>query len=215
MTASGAETAAWEEAFATPELVARRQRTYEAKLLRLGMQAPVDGRTLDVACGRGDALQVLSRLGHRRLFGADISWGANSTEYRRLIADGAQLPLAGKSFERILCVHSLHHFRSFDEIGRLLAECRRLLTDDGQLYLIDHWGSPWLRTIFRVLEWRCPVYPNIARQFGAQLREEHDAIFWWLREWKRLYQELQAAGFSIEHQSRSATFLYLRCRLSE
>ncbi|SVC49153.1 uncharacterized protein METZ01_LOCUS302007 [marine metagenome] len=217
MKSSSAETAAWSEAFAAPELSRRRQRTYERKLRRLQLLIPVTGRTLDIACGHGDALQLLARRGHSRLVGVDLSPSdvAVPTPFDRLVADGGRLPFGDGSFERIMCLHSLHHFRSFAGIGRLLAECRRVLTDDGHLYLLDHWGSIWLRGLFRIFEWRCSLYPAVARRFGQQLREEHDAIFWWLTEWRRLYDELRTAGFIIEHQSRTAAFLHLRCRPDE
>ena len=217
MKSGSYETAAWSEAFAAPELVRRRQRTYERKLRRLQLLVPVTGRTLDIACGHGDALQVLARRGHKRLVGVDVS-PSDSTHascFDRLIADGGRLPFTDGSFERIMCLHSLHHFRSFAGIGRLLVECRRVLTSGGHLYLLDHWGSLWLRGLFRVLEWRCPLYPAVAHRFGAQLREEHDAIFWWLTEWRRLHEELRTAGFIVEHHTRTAAFLHLRCRPDE
>ena len=72
-----------------------------------------------------------------------------------------------------------------------------------------------MRGLFRVLEWRCPLYPAVARRFGAQLREEHDVIFWWLTEWRRLYDELRTAGFIVEHHTRTAAFLHLKCRPDE
>lgn len=224
MTSDAAETAAWRAAYAAPELAQRRRRTYETKLRRLELLPPkpgpmsggVSGQTLDVACGHGDALRVLERHGYQRLVGVDIfSTSGDNLAFDRIVADGTRLPFAGKSFERILCLHSLHHFRSFDHISHLLTECRRVLRRDGQLYLLDHWGSFWLRGLFRILEWRCPLYPGAARRFGKQLREEHDAIFWWLSEWQGLYEALHRAGFVVERQSRTAAFLYLRCRANE
>jgi SAM-dependent methyltransferase len=218
VNADAAETAAWNRAFASPELVERRRRTYEIKLGRLlpPLSEPLPGYTLDIACGHGDALRVLARHGQQRLIGLDMSCPTGDARpYDQVVANGTHLPFAGESFERIMCLHSLHHFRCFEHIGQLLAECRRVLRRGGYLYLLDHWGSFWLRGLFRVLEWRCPLYPASAQRFGEQLREEHDAIFWWLAEWKQLYEALREAGFVIEWQSRTATFLYLRCRADE
>ena len=214
---SRSETAAWQAAYAAPELAERRVRTYETKLRRLELlSATSPGRTLDIACGHGDALRILARHGHGQLVGIDLSGPAdNARPFGRIVANGIDLPFADGSFERIICLHSLHHFRSFDDIGHLLTECRRVLTRDGQLYLLDHWGSFWLRGLFRILEWRCPLYPAAARRFGEQLREEHDAIFWWLREWKRLFMSLGEVGFVVERQIRTAAFLHLRCRADE
>jgi SAM-dependent methyltransferase len=212
-----AETPAWSEAFAAPELARRRRRTYEGKLQRLDLLPAIAGRTLDIACGHGDALRVLSQHGHRGLVGLDTSRHGNDhpQPFAQIVADGTHLPFADLSFERILCLHSLHHFRSFEEISRLLAECRRVLTRGGHLYLLDHMGSFWLRGLFHILQWRCPLYPASARRFGEQLREEHDAIFWWLTEWRQLFDTLHLAGFAVERQTRTAAFLYLRCRVDE
>ena len=212
MSPTSAETAAWSEAYAAPELARRRQRTYEAKLRRLGLLSPSGGATLDIACGHGDALAVLHAQGHTNLIGVDLSHPTTgSVDYRRVTGAGEVLPFAPASFDRVMCLHSLHHFRSMDHIGDLLTECRRVLTPAGRLYLLDHWGSFWLRTLFRVLEWDLPVYPAAARHFGRQLREEHDAIFWWLDHWRQLYERLTAAGFRVRQQSRTAAFLYLTC----
>ena len=139
MKLGSAETAAWSEAYAAPELVQRRQRTYTRKLRRLQLLNPVAGRTLDIACGHGDALQLLARHGHTRLVGVDLSPSdaAVPSSFDRLVADGGCLPFTDGSFERIICLHSLHHFRSFSGIGRLLSECRRLLKRGGHLYLLD------------------------------------------------------------------------------
>lgn len=217
MRQTSAETNAWSEAFAAPELAERRRRTYRVKLDKLGLLEAVEGFTLDIACGHGDALQVLAHAGQQHLLGMDLISPERSTPrpFRQLLANGTSLPLADGSVERIMCLHSLHHFRSFDDIRLLLEECRRVLAPGGGLYLIDHWGSPWLRGLFHVLEWRCPLYPRAARHFGEQLREEHDAIFWWLSEWKRLYGELERAGFKVSRRSRSASFLHLTCRPDE
>lgn len=213
MSGPAAETEAWAQAYAAPELARRRQRTYTAKLRRLGLLEPVTGATLDVACGHGDALRVLAEHGQARLAGVDLSHPAGPLPaFARVTGAGERLPFAGASFDRILCLHSLHHFRSMDDVGLLLAECRRTLTPGGRLYLLDHWGSVWLRALFRVLEWNCPLYPAAARHFGQQLREEHEAIFWWLRVWPQLYDRLDAAGFTILQKSRTPSFLYLTCK---
>ncbi|MDA0336670.1 MAG: class I SAM-dependent methyltransferase [bacterium] len=216
MSDGAAETPAWSAAFAAPELARRRRRTYEGKLQRLDLLRPVAGRTLDVACGHGDALRILSHHGHQRLVGLDTSRHSNDPQpFEQMVADGTRLPFADLSFERVLCLHSLHHFRSFEDIGHFLAECRRVLTRGGYLYLLDHRGSFWLRGLFHMLEWRCPLYPASARRFGEQLREEHDAIFWWLAEWRQLFDTLRRTGFAVERQTRTAAFLYLRCRVDE
>lgn len=216
MSGATAETAAWTEAYASPELSRRRERTYLSKLGRLGLLEPVDGWTVDVACGHGDALRLLRQQGQRRLAGLDLDLPSPLADGAAPVrGNGTVLPFATASVRRVMCLHALHHFRSLEDIGDFLTECRRLLTPAGRLYLLDHWGSPWLRGLFHVLEWRCPLYPAAARHFGAQLREEHDAIFWWLDTWRSLFGLLASAGFRVERQSRSPAFLYLTCCLDD
>ena len=61
---SRGESAAWQEAYHSDALKRRRKTTYARKLRRLGLDAPAPGtRTLDIACGSGEALQSLAATG--------------------------------------------------------------------------------------------------------------------------------------------------------
>ena len=122
MKSSSAETATWSEAFAAPELSRRRQRTYERKLRRLQLLIPVTGRTLDIACGSGEALETLAAAGFANLYGLDLDAlpTTGPEPFHRTLGDGGCLPFADATFDQILCLHALHHFRSLDHIGALL-----------------------------------------------------------------------------------------------
>lgn len=213
MSAPGRESAAWRRAFTSPELTTRRQRTYTRKLRRLGLLEPVAGGTLDIACGPGDALVVLARHGQTGLAGVDrLRPDPGTLAPGRVVGDGCQLPFRDGAFERVSCLHSLHHFRSFAAVDHMLAEARRVLAPRGSLYLVDHFDSAHIRTLFRLCEWRCPLYPPAVQRFGELLREEHDCIFWWLDEWPGLFEALQRSGLEVVRQSRGLFFFYLTCR---
>src|ERR1019366_1869934 len=74
-----------------------RWRKQSAKALGL----PEGARVLDLACGTGDFLGILSAAGLAP-FGMDLSWGmlqANHTGLPLAQADGAALPLAAGSVD--------------------------------------------------------------------------------------------------------------------
>ena len=210
----GVETEGWEAAYHSQALKARRRATYRRKLKRLGLDSLPPGEALlDVACGSGEFLELLADGGGALRVGADLFRPppGDAGCYQRVRADGCLLPFADASFDHVLCTHSLHHFLSFERIERLLEEARRVLTPGGRLYLLDHFGSPYLYLLFRIMELRCPLYPASVRHFGTQLREERDYIYWWLANWRGLFATLEASGLEVIHYRRRLFFFYLVC----
>jgi len=208
------ESAAWLDAYHSDTLSGRRRRTYARKLRRLGLLNSAYGsRTLDIACGSGEVLTLLADSRAGLLFGVDLY--APSPRPRepffRTVGDGTCLPFQEAIFDRVICMHSLHHLRSFAHIEPLLSEARRVLKQDGCLFLIDHFDSFYLRLIFRFLEIRCPFFPAALKEFGAQLREEHECIFWWLAHWRTIFQILERTGFQVQHFAKRLVFFYLTC----
>ena len=211
---SRGESAAWQEAYHSKALKRRRETTYARKLRRLGLCDPTpDTRTLDIACGSGEALQTLATAGFAKLYGLDLDTLPTTAPepFHRTLGDGGCLPFADAAFDQILCLHSLHHFRSLDHIGDLLAEARRVLKPSGALLLIDHFDSFYLRAIFRLLQIRCPLYPAAARHFGDQLRDEREIVAWWLDNWRALFPLIEQNGLKVERFRRGLFFFYLRC----
>ena len=214
MSATRGESAAWQEAYHSGALKKRRETTYARKLHRLGLGTPApNARTLDIACGSGEALTTLAANGFTRLHGLDLD--APSTDgpepFYRTLGDGGNLPFAATTFDQVLCLHALHHFRSLEHIAHLLGEARRVLKPDGALLLIDHFDSFYLRAIFRLLQIRCPLYPTAARHFGEQLRDERDIVAWWLDNWRALFPLIEKNGLKVERFRRGLFFFYLRC----
>ena len=87
---------------------------------------PAGARVLDLACGTGDFLGILSDAGLSP-FGMDLSWGmlrANGTGLPLAQADGSALPVATGSVDGITCGYALRNFTElqavFDEFGRVV-----------------------------------------------------------------------------------------------
>lgn len=218
MKATAGESAAWLGAYHSKELQGRRRSTYGRKLRRLGLGEKTNGlRTLDIACGSGEALALLADQEGDRLFGIDLHAPAQpaAKPFHRTVGDGACLPFRDGSFDQVLCMHSLHHFRSFAHIEDLLREARRVLKKQGALFLLDHFDSFYLRLIFRALETPCLQHFPPARRWHWQLREEHDLIFWWLANWQTLFQVLENTGFQVRRFEKDFFFFYLVCNPSD
>ena len=91
---------------------------------------------LDVACGTGYGVSCMLQEGARRVIGVDLSpeavcyardrFGNGDGDFAR--ADAVRLPFADASFNALVSFETLEHLRAY---GRFLAECKRVLADDG------------------------------------------------------------------------------------
>lgn len=116
-------------------------------------------RVLDVACGTGLLLEVLSnRPDNPVLVGVDRvpamldvarqRIGRNAT---LLECEAAELPFDDASFQLAICTNALHYF---PDAVAALQEMRRVITASGNLVLTD-WCRDylWMRILNRVLPW--------------------------------------------------------------
>lgn len=98
-----------------------------------------DKDVLDVACGTGYGVGYLVEMGARRAIGVDSSFEA--VDYARdrygdrgttvfLRADGVRLPFYDRAFDIVVSFETLEHIRAY---RKFLAECRRVLRDNGTL----------------------------------------------------------------------------------
>jgi demethylmenaquinone methyltransferase/2-methoxy-6-polyprenyl-1,4-benzoquinol methylase len=109
-----------------------RWRRQSARALGL----PAGARVLDLACGTGDFLNILSAGGLAPL-GMDLSWGmlqANRTGLPLAQADGAALPLMTSSVDGITCGYAL---RNFTELGTVFDEFGRVVRPGGRISLLE------------------------------------------------------------------------------
>jgi SAM-dependent methyltransferase len=157
------------------------------------------GRTvLDFGCGHGMAAVVLARLG-ARVTAFDLSSGyleearararANHVAVDFVQADGARLPFADQSFERIWGNAILHHLN----LPKTAAELFRVLRPGGVAVFAEPWGENML------LNWarqRLP-YPGKDRTPDEQpLRREHVVV---LRE---IFGDVHLRGFQLLGMAR-------------
>ena len=97
---------------------------------------PAGARVLDLACGTGDFLHILSEAGLAP-FGIDLSWGmlqANGSGLPLAQADGAALPLTSASVDGITCGYAL---RNFTELGAVFGEFGRVVRPGGRISLLE------------------------------------------------------------------------------
>ncbi len=97
---------------------------------------PAGARVLDLACGTGDFLVLLSSAGLAPL-GMDLSWGmlaANHAGRPLVQADGAALPLATGSVDGVTCGYAL---RNFTDLEAVFTELARVVRPGGRISLLE------------------------------------------------------------------------------
>jgi ubiquinone/menaquinone biosynthesis C-methylase UbiE len=144
---------------------------------------------LDVACGTGQLLKVLSeRSDSSELVGIDKVPAMLNVARRRLgeralllEGDAAQLPFDDAEFQLVTCTNALHYFPNADAT---LREIRRVISPDGHLVITD-WcrDYTWMRMLNRILPWTQYAHTHT---FGSN----------------ELEQSLSQAGFCINSESK-------------
>ena len=126
--------------------------TYSFKRELVNMVA-VDGggAVLDVACGTGDLLYMLSRKAKARFFGIDIAEEMIAEANKRYpgidfcVGESAKLDFPDNYFDVITVSAAFHHF---PDPGRFLREAARTLKMGGTLYIADIFAPAVVRQIF-------------------------------------------------------------------
>lgn len=103
---------------------------------------------LDIGCGTGTILSLLSINENICLSGVDLSEEMINIAKQRLkgsielkIGDSEKLPWEDDTFDAILCTDSFHHY---PEPEKVLNEMARVLKANGNLIIGDPWGiSPF------------------------------------------------------------------------
>jgi len=110
----------------------------EIQLLMVGRK----GKVLDIACGTGKTMGIISKFKNLELFGCDISEMllAKASEIHNIpmeklrACDATQLPYADNEFDYAFSIGSLEHFTE-DGIVKFLSECYRTV---GQISFHQH-----------------------------------------------------------------------------
>lgn len=163
----------------------RRWDAYTGSTLRAtldGLGLRDDGRVLDLAAGTGElARRLLARQPDLSLVGLDVSrvmlrQRLGKRPFVAVQGDAARLPLAGGSFDAVICANAFHLFPKPEVV---LTEVRRVLRPGGTLTLTD-WCDDYL----------------ICKLCSAYLRLVDRSFYrtYTLRECRRM---LASAGFEV------------------
>jgi ubiquinone/menaquinone biosynthesis C-methylase UbiE len=122
----------------------------------LAESLPLAGRdVVDVGCGDGSLVRWLRSQGARVTgveCGAEMLRRARAADPTGAYVDagGQQLPFDDGSFDIVVYSYSLHHV-PLDDIPAALSEARRVLRDDGALYVVEPAIDPPERSVGRVV----------------------------------------------------------------
>ena len=123
------------------------------------------GRILDVGCGYGRVLNELHEAGFKELYGVDFSSGMIARgkrlypELNLAVNEDEKLPFADNSFDAVLLIAVLTCVVRDEEQRKMLNEIKRVLKDDGILYVNDFLLNNDDRNIER--------YENFSEKYGA------------------------------------------------
>ena len=129
---------------------------------------------LDVGCGTGVLLESIGReLPAARLVGVDLSPGMLAVARRALgsraslaVGDSARLPFRSRSFDLVLSLSSLHHWRDPEDA---LIEAHRVLRPSGRMAITD-WCGDFLIDRLRgwVRRWLEPGHLRVYRSLDLE-----------------------------------------------
>lgn len=111
---------------------------------------PDGGKVLDVACGNGRLLQMMSQKHDFAGYGADISErmvkNARSLNPSMIFVHAGcdALPFDDEFFDVITVCAAFHHF---PDVGSFAKEAFRVLKKNGMLYVAEVYSPPFLRAI--------------------------------------------------------------------
>jgi ubiquinone/menaquinone biosynthesis C-methylase UbiE len=148
----------------------RRWRRYVNATLDVAFEAlsfREGERVLDIPCGTGEfERRALAASPSLQIVGADLSEAMLRQAQGKRIgavlwtqADACELPFADASFDRVVCLNSLHYFR--DPLAAL-RDFMRVLRPGGELLLVD-WCDDYLscKLCSLWLRWTDPAFFKI------------------------------------------------------
>jgi ubiquinone/menaquinone biosynthesis C-methylase UbiE len=173
-----------------------------AKLLLKELDLQKSDNILDVGCGDGFYLYLLSQMGKYKITGIDsdavaldnVKKQVNSKDIKLLVGDVTKMPFKDNTFSKLVCSEVLEHLPD-DRKG--LREMYRIMKKGGTLCItVPHWNYPFF--------WD-PVNYILQRAFKTHIKSG-----FWSGVWNfhiRLYQvaelekAVKSAGFTIEKVS--------------
>ena len=137
------------------------------------------GKVLDIACGTGRTMEILSRFPTLELFGCDISdlliqkameRGIPQASLR--VCDATELPYRDDEFKYAFSIGSLEHFTE-DGIEKFLSECHRAVSDT------SFHQHPTSRSS------RNEGWVTSSQSY------HNNSVDWWLEKYHRAYRSVQ------------------------
>jgi SAM-dependent methyltransferase len=104
-------------------------------------------KILDLGCGAGSLRAQLERL---NVIGVDVDPKelAHNRDLSSACAESHSLPFASRSFDLVICHHSLEHFR---DVPRVIREIRRVPKPNGRLFVSVPDGRSFGDRLYRLL----------------------------------------------------------------
>lgn len=140
------------------------------------LMANCSGKVLDIACGTGKTMEVISKLSNLEVYGCDISdflinkaIGRGIPATRLVVCDATKTDFADNYFNSAYSIGSLEHFTE-KGILQLLHECNRIVKGNAFFMVpVSRSGKDegWLKT-----------YQSF----------HNNAVEWWLEKYKSVYQ---------------------------
>jgi len=203
----------WHQIYKSPVLAAKRQSKHVRKLKKIGLLSDgVGGSLLDVCCGEGEMLDILSKESFSLLAGVDLAERPPIQGAYYAAATAEKLPFRGDVFDRVLCAHALHHLAGVRSLESFLEEAWRCLKPGGTLMVIDHYDSAQLRFVFWMLRSAAARLLPWTRAFRQQLLAEHQELYYYLDHWKEIQGMLRKNRFQEMSYQQDAFFFYLTAR---
>ncbi len=117
----------------------------------------VNIKILDVGCGTGDTLVIISKLSTAKLYGLDISKNMLLRARKKLgrkakliLGDVEKIPFEDNYFDYVLNTEAFHHFPN---PNKSLKEINRVLKKDGKFILADlNFYSDFIHWLFKKIE---------------------------------------------------------------
>lgn len=136
----------------------------EARFIRECL-SPTAGNVLEVGCGTGrltaDLAMVADNLVATDPFLEELRSARTCVEIPvwLVVALGELLPIAAKSIDTVVFTLSLHH----QEPYKALSEARRVLKEDGQIFVLEPVADSMIAKLFAILDDESGTYDLVAK----------------------------------------------------
>lgn len=205
----------WEEAysrFETPEQEIKKftKRLKAVEFLSLSKDLAV----VELFCGRGNGLIALSRMGFSRIDGVDNSPFLLSQYIgpaKCHVADCRSLPFEKHSKNVVVIQGGLHHLHSIpDDLDRCLREIKRVLSPQGQVFIVEPWLTPFLSIVHAICKsiWIRRLIPKMDA-LATMIEHEYVTYFQWLNQPKQIMAALDAYFVCQQVQRRWGKLIFI------